>query len=300
MQVDDTPTTRQDPSASIVATADGAHTIQVRDTAFGGGPGSTYALHVGDFPRPRGIFPPGGQAGKDVRFKLLGQGGNSVVSPVSLPAEAGPWWDYFPAGPGWHSTLAGSIAPTPTALRVRPYRCFDEEDPAETSSPKVDQVKPLDWPVAFHGVLAGRGDRDAFAIKARAGETIQVEAYGERIGSPIDSIVEVFDPEGDLIGRSDDDACHDSRLVFKARDDGAYRIEIGDKRNEGGAAFLYRIEVEPPRPSLALFLPGPVRKSQARQVIAVPRGNRVTAYLGVRRDGFEAPVRVEAAGCRPG
>ena len=28
-------------------------------------------------------------------------------------------------------------------------------------------------------------------------------------------------------------------------------------------------------------------------MIAVPRGNRVMAYLGVRRDGFDAPVRVE-------
>ena len=33
----------------------------------------------------------------------------------------------------------------------------------------------------------------------------------------------------------------------------------GDRRREGGREFAYRIEVEQPRPSLTLFLPGPVR-----------------------------------------
>ena len=63
LQVDDTPTTRQDPFVSLVAPVDGLYVLQVRDTAFGGGPSSTYALHVGDYPRPKGIFPPGGQDG---------------------------------------------------------------------------------------------------------------------------------------------------------------------------------------------------------------------------------------------
>jgi hypothetical protein len=293
IHVDDTPTTRQDPFASLVAPVDGPYVLQVRDTAFGGGPNSTYALHVGDFPRPKGIFPPGGEAGKDARLTLLGAVGDSGFQTVSLPGDAGPWWDYYP-------TLGGSMAPTPTAIRVRPYPGVEEADLGETAPPRPDQLKAHDWPIAFHGVLAGPGDVDAFAIKARAGEVIQVETFGERIGSPIDSIVEIYDPENDLIGRNDDDACHDSRIVFKAGSDGTYRVEISDKRREGGAAFLYRVEVEQPRPSLGLFLPGPIRKSQARQVIAVPRGNRVTAYIGVRRDGFDAPVQIEASGLPSG
>ncbi len=95
------------------------------------------------------------------------------------------------------------------------------------------------------------------------------------------------------MGRNDDDATHDSRLTFQARADGPYGVLIRDKRLEGGPGYLYRIEVEEPRPSLTLFLAGPVRKSQARQVLAVPRGNRVLAHLGVRRDGIRGPVRIE-------
>lgn len=292
VQVDDTPTTRQDPFVSFVAPGDGRYVLQVRDTAFGGSPTSTYALHVGDFRRPQGIFPPGGQAGTDAHLKFLGEG-DSGINVVSLPSDAGPWWDFYPA-------LRGSTAPTPTPLRVRPYPSFEEADFAETAPPRLEGIKSREWPVAFHGVLAGPGDVDAFAFKARAGEMIQVETFSERIGSPMDSIVEIYDPAGNLVGRNDDDASHDSRVAFRTEMEGAYRVEISDKRRQGGPEFLYRIEVERPRSSLELFLAGPVRKTQARQVIAVPRGNRVTAYIGVRRDGFDAPVRVTVSGLPSG
>jgi hypothetical protein len=283
LHVDDTLLTRQDPFASLTAPADGRYILKVRDTAFGGGPTSTYALHVGDFPRPKAIYPPGGQAGKDLRLKLIGADGDEASVVLKPPGDADDWWDYYPS-------LNGSTAPTATPLRVRPYPCVDESETA----------KPHDWPVAFHGVLGRPGEVDSFAIRARAGEVIQVEAFAERVGSPLDSILEILDPDGRIVGRSDDDDCHDSRIVFKAAADGAFRIVISDKRREGGPAYLYRIEVEQPRPSLEVFLPGIVRKSQARQVIAVPRGNRVTAYLGVRRDGFDAPVHLQVEGLPKG
>jgi hypothetical protein len=293
IDVDDTLITKQDPFVSLVAPSDGRYILQIRDTAYGGGPSNTYAFHLGDFPRPKGIFPPGGQAGKDVRFKLLGAAADTTIQVVKLPNDTGPWWDYYPR-------LGRLTAPTPIPLRVRPYPCVDEADPAEAALPRALEIKPVNWPVAFHCVLARPGDVDAFAINGRAGQVMQVEVFAERAGSALDSIVEIYNPEGDLIGRNDDDACHDSRITFKAETSGAYRIEISDKRRGGGPAFLYRIEVDQPRPSLEIFLPSPVRKSQARQVIAVPKGNRVLAYLGVRRDGFDAPVRIEVSGLPKG
>ncbi len=282
---DDCPITRQDPFATVVAPADGKYTITIRETGFGGGPSSTYALHLGDFPRPTGVFPPGGQAGKPTRLRLLGIDDDHAFETVKLPGDAGPWWNYFPS-------REGRSAPTATPLRVRSYACVDEADVGE-SVPAPDRLEPHDWPVAFHGVIGGRGDVNAFAIGARAGQTIQVEAFAARLGSPLDPIIEVHDPDGDLVARNDDDATHDSRLTFQVRVDGPHRIEIRDKRLDGGPGFLYRIEVEEPRPALSVFLAGPVRKSQARQVIAVPRGNRVLAHVGVRRDGFRGPVRIE-------
>jgi hypothetical protein len=156
--VDDTPSTRQDPFTSIVAPADGTYTVLVRDAGFGGGPTSTYALHVGDFPRPTGVFPPGGQAGKEARLRLLGLGNGPAIQTFQLPESAGPWWDYFPA-------LSGRAAPTASILRVRPYACVEDADATETALPVPEKTAILDWPVAFHGTIGGRGDVDAFAVR---------------------------------------------------------------------------------------------------------------------------------------
>ena len=283
---DDTAATRQDPFATLVAPVAGAYVINIRDTNFGGGPSSTYALHVGDFPRPSAVFPPGGQAGKPVRITLSGLQAVDAEEELIPPADAGPWWDYYP-------TIDGRTAPTPMALRMRPYLSVHESDLAEAASSVVAAPRAQKWPIAFDGAIGGRGDQDEYRILVRAGDVIAVEAFAARLGSPLDSVLDVHDPSGALVTQNDDDLTHDSRVEFRARYDGSYAIGIGDKRGSGGPGFYYRIEVEQPRTSLTLFLAGTVRKSQSGQVIAVPRGNRVIAYLGVRRDGFEGPVRVE-------
>jgi hypothetical protein len=283
---DDSPATHQDPSISLSAPADGKYVVQIREMAFGGGPTGTYALHIGEFARPHGVFPGGVQAGRETRISLLGARGVESTEIVSPPGDAGPWWDYYPKRDGVQ-------APTPTPIRVRPYAGIDEPDNAEAAPPKLEELSTQEWPVAFHGAIGAPGDIDAYGVRAHAGEEIQVEVFAQRMSAPLDSILEIYSPAGNLIARNDDDDTHDSRLVFQAETEGTYRVQVYDKRRQGGRDFLYRIEVEQPRPALTVFPLGTVRKSQLRQVIAVPRGNRVMAYVGVRRDGFDAPVRLE-------
>ncbi len=58
-EADDTPLLKQDAFVSIHAPADGTYFVQARESAFGGDDLSRYLLHIGSFPRPRGIFPLG-------------------------------------------------------------------------------------------------------------------------------------------------------------------------------------------------------------------------------------------------
>jgi hypothetical protein len=176
-QADDTSLTRQDPFAAIVAMRDGTYTVRVCDTAFGGGPANTYALYVGDFPRPSGVVPPGGQAGERAHLTLRGVAAEPAAQVLDLPKNAASWWDYYPS-------FGGTTAPTPTAIRVRPYPCAEEGSSAGDRAPR-------NWPVAFHGVIGTPDEVDSFAIRAGEGETIQVEAFAERVGSPLDTILEV-------------------------------------------------------------------------------------------------------------
>src|SRR5262249_17995515 len=109
-----------------------------------------------------------------------------------------------------------------------------------------------------------------------------------------DTVVAVLDADGTVVAANDDDETHDSRVRVVIPADGEYVIRITDKRNQGGSAFIYRLEVDRPKPAVTVFLATQGRKSEDRNLIAVPRGNRVMAYLGVRRDGLDGPVSITA------
>lgn len=269
--VDDTPLFRQDPFVSLLAPADGTYVVQVRETNYGGADTSRYVLHVGDFARPAAVFPAGGQAGTDVGVKLLGDAGDTAQT-IKLP-PAGTPFEFFPAG-----------APTPNPFRVSNFPNVLE-----------GEAKVTAWPVAFNGVIEKPGEADTFRFRAAKGDEIDVQAFAFRIGSPLDSVVAVLDSRGEVVAANDDDETHDSRVRVTIPADGEYVVRVTDKRKQAGPRFIYRVELDRPKAGLSVFLPPPARKTQDRQVIAVPRGNRVTAYLGVRRDGVSGPVKLTAS-----
>jgi hypothetical protein len=285
--VDDTPLFRQDPFASLLAPADGIYTIQVRETNYGGGENSRYLLHVGTYPRPVAVFPPGGPGGTEVAVRFLGDAAGDFERTIKLPATAeGQWFELYPDD-------GKSAAPSPMPFRVSPFPNVLEAEPNDT--PRQANPSPAGWPIAFNGVIGKPGDVDCFTIRAAKGDEVEVEAFAYRLGSPLDTVVSVLTSSGESIAANDDDETHDSRVRFTAPAAGEYVLRITDKRGRGGPDFLYRLEVQRPQPNLRLFLAGPVRQSQIGQVVAVPRGNRVAVPLGVRRSGCDGDVAI-----RPG
>ena len=267
--VDDAPPFRQDPIASIVASTAGVYVVSVRDTAYGGGDAERYALHIGTFPRPAAIFPAGGPIGRETKISFLGTTGDEVVKPVDAT------FAYFP-------TDAAGKAPTPHPFRASSFPNVLEGDAA-----------PAAWPVAFNGIIARSGEVDEFKLQAKAGDRLEATAFAFRIGSPLDTVVSILDADGREVASNDDDETHDSRVRFTAPRDGVYVVRVQDKRKQGGPQFVYRIEVTKPTAGLSLFLATPGRKAQDRGTITIPRGNRVAAFLAVRRDGATGPVTIQ-------
>jgi hypothetical protein len=288
--VDDTPLFHQDPFITLLAPDDGLYTVQVRETNNGGGDASRYVLHIGTFVRPAAVFPPGGQAGTEVQVKLLGDAAGERTQIVKLPASA----DGF----AFHPSDGTTAAPTPNPFRISPFPNVIETEPND--DPKQANPSPHGWPVAFNGVIARPGDVDHFRFRAAKGDVIDVQAFAYRIGSPLDTVVAVLDSSGSVLAINDDCETHDSWIRVSIPADGDYVVRVADKKKGGNPAFFYRIELSRPRVGLTTFLAAPVRKSQDRQAIAVPRGNRVLAYLGVRRDGFEGPVTLNLGQLPPG
>lgn len=258
----------------MIATMDGNYVVAVRDTAFGGSDSDRYALHIGTFPRPLAIFPAGGPIGVETKLTLI-DGANGNRDLMVKPTTAN--FAFYPSD-------ANGTAPTANPFRASPFPNVIEGSEA-----------PAPWPVDLNGIIAKPGEVDEFKIQVKAGDQLEVVAYVFRIGSPLDTVVTVLDSDGTIVASNDDDETHDSRVRITASRDEHYVVRVQDKRKQGGPRFIYRIEVTKPATGLSLFLATPGRKTQDRGTVVVPRGNRVAAFLAVRRDGVTGPVTVRPA-----
>ena len=275
---DDTPLFRQDPFLSLLAPVDGTYVVAVHECNFGGSDTSRYLLHLGTFCRPSGVFPAGGQVGTKLEVALLGEAAGDVKTSIDLPKSA-EGYSFYPAE-------GGTPSPTAQPFRLSPF-------PNVLESAEKNAVVS-DWPVAFNGTIAKVGERDEFRFRAKQGDVIDIAAFAFRIGSPLDPVVTLLDGNLRELASNDDGETHDSHLRVPIPADGEYVVRVADKRKQAGPNFLYRIELTQPQSGVTIFAPGPLRKTQERQVITVPRGGRICTYLGVRRDGCSGPVKIAA------
>jgi hypothetical protein len=100
---------------------------------------------------------------------------------------------------------------------------------------------PVQLPVTINGRVFPREDVDIWSFDARKGQSIACDVSAARLGSPLDSHLEVLDPKGRRIAENDDAHGVDSFLRFTAPIDGVYQVRIRDTAFKGGQAYVYRL-----------------------------------------------------------
>jgi hypothetical protein len=273
----------QDPVLSILADRDGEYFIEVRHSMYNG-TNDQYRLHVGTFSRPTAIFPAGGQAGSELKVRIIGDPKGEWTQSVKLPDTAGDL--------GFIAMADGVPAPTPNRLRVSPFPNVIEGE--------GDSVTSL--PAAFNGIIAKPGETDSFRFRAKKGESFRFTAMANALGSPLNPAISIrpanakgnsglqraadstpaqhgFANPGGLMRET-----HDSVLEFTAGTDGEFVLAIEDERGEAGPDFVYRIEAAPATNPVYTSIasePENQQQPQARQTIAVAPGNRMTCQVAL-------------------
>ena len=289
--VDDTPLYGQDPFLSLVAPSDGLYGVQVNEVNFEGDENSRYALHLGTFPRPASVYPAGGRVGERISVRFEGDASGALMRQITLPGSEVTAFGLFPED-------HGQTPPTSIPFRVSAFENLLESEPNDRPDQIVVSASAL--PVAFNGILEKNGDVDCFRFRMTKGQECQFEAFADRIGSPVDTLISILDSDGTVLVANDDYGSHDSRLVFRAPSTGEFLFRISDQRGAGGGNYVYRVEAVTPQPAIVSFLPRPDRLSQERQAISVPRGNRVLTFLAVRRHGVDSEVVLAPQGLPQG
>lgn len=176
--------------------SDGKYTISISDRDREGGGSYFYRLNAGAIPYLTAAFPLGVRAGQPAEVKVEGVnlGGVQLVK-VEPPKSADGWMTVplrvkTPQGETLNK-LELAVGDTPEVLEKEP-----NDTPAE--------AQPVTVPVAIDGhIYSGRrdapADEDYFRFHARKGEHLTLEVAAARLGSPLDSLIEVLDDQGRAI-----------------------------------------------------------------------------------------------------
>jgi hypothetical protein len=292
---DDTPLLRRDPCASVVVPEDGEYTILIRESSYEGKPNFRYRLHIGNFPRPVAVYPPGARPDEKRRVTFIGDAKGDQVAELTMPAGRDTHAAAVAEGP-WRP-------PSGVPIRVSDIPYVDEQEPNEgTREASPAEAPPV--PVAFHGILSKKEDKDWFRFQAKKGQRLRAQVFARALRSPLDSVIIIRNIKGgESLGYNDDpgQGTPDSRLDVTIPEDGTYLINIRDQLYRSGPDFTYRIEVAPRRPLLGATLPYAKRAdSQLDKMICIPRGNRVARVINISRQNLGCDVALQASGLPAG
>ncbi|WP_040351765.1 PPC domain-containing protein [Blastopirellula marina] len=284
---DDAPLLYQDCVCSLIAPEDGRYILQVRESSYGGNGAASYRLHVGEFPRPLGVYPGGGRPGEEVEITMVGDAGGEKKTRVKLPDAPGVFQFFAQDEKG--------IAPSPNRMRVIDIPNALEAEPNDAQA----EATPMEAPGAANGAIGGKGDTDYFKFSAKKGEQYDIRVYSrEPLRSPLDPVVNVYRSNGGSVGGNDDSGGLDSFYRLKVPEDDDYLVRVIDHLQKGGPEFIYRIEITRVVPALTMGVP------EVRQYVShfaeVPQGNNYALLLSAKRENWGGDLNAVLTDLPPG
>jgi hypothetical protein len=158
----------------------GTYYVRVTDYQHGGRASAFYRIIAGEFPLVLGANPLGVRKGASGEIALRGY---HVAGKVAVRGE----------------TSGGSE----DNLTLRPEHAFNTVRVAVGEEPEVTaQGGTIPIPVTVNGRIAERGAENRYRFAARKGEQLVLEVNARRMGSDLDSYLEVLDAQGKPIERA--------------------------------------------------------------------------------------------------
>jgi hypothetical protein len=192
----------------------------------------------------------------------------------------------------------GAIVSNRVPFAIDAVRDVVEREPND--APK--NAAKLALPVIVNGRIQAAGDVDVFAVTGRPGDQIVAEVTARRLGSPLDSVIELTDAAGARLAVSDDVADRgaglithqaDSRITVTLPAAGTYYLRIGDLQRKGGAEYGYRLRVGAPQPDFDVRVtPAEINAGAGTSVV-------LTAHA-IRKDGFAGDIALSLKDAPPG
>ena len=225
----------------------GTYYIRVADYQESGKATHFYRIKVGKFPLVTGAYPQGVQQGKTREISLRGYNLDTKISVKGVPSE------------GSEDTTV-----------LRPNHSFNELKLAVNREPEVDsaglnrslaQAQAVALPVTINGRIDGPVG-NYYRFHARKGQKLVLEVNARRLGSDLDSFLEVLDSKGNPIERATVRATIETSTTLSERDSSTRGIRIQSRSglNVGDylmiGAEIIRLEEIPDSPDADVIVEG--------------------------------------------
>lgn len=289
---DDTALLRTDSFVSTVAPEDGDYRVLIREAAYEGSDACQYRLHIGNFPRPKAIYPLGGQPGETLEFTFYGDPSGPIKKTVTLPNQLSSPYPIYPD----HDGLS---APSPHWVTISPIAHVEESGDHHVRENALS-LPPI--PSAAHGILSEAQKSDWYRFTAKKDDALILQMIARELRTPVDSVLNLYDAKGKRLGGNDDTGgSPDSKFPWTCPSDGEYFIQVSDQLKRGGEDFSYRLEINRKSPSITASLPTVERNnSQKWKTFSVAKGNRYAAVVNVAKENVACDVAFNAESLPPG
>jgi hypothetical protein len=189
---------RPDPVLTFKIPADGTYTISVSDLRLGGSASHFYRLTAGAIPYVSRVFPLSVRGGQSSEVEISGADlGGLRKTTVQAPSAKAQW-----------QTL-------PVRVKTSLGESLNKVQLAVTEEPEIIETEPnndaahaqrLAVPVTVNGHVSGGAkgtpDQDYFRFSAKRGQHLTIDVAAARLGSPLDSALDVLDADGHDIPRA--------------------------------------------------------------------------------------------------
>ena len=172
----------------------GNYYIAVQDRAGRGGDQFHYRLTVGELPYVTALFPAGVRRGTVRKVQLQGYNLGGLREVELDGRNGGPDITVLPL----RVMTASGPAVNLVRYEVDDYPEVSEREPNDD----LERAQPITVPATIEGRIGRPNDRDLYRFPARKDDVIAVEVMARRLGSPLDSFLEILDSAGAPVRRA--------------------------------------------------------------------------------------------------
>jgi hypothetical protein len=277
-----------DPLLIFKATKAGRYIVQLAgfahppaaDVRFTGGSTLVYRLHLSAGPVVTQIYPAVVASSGKTEVELAGHNLDPQKTRLTLEPK-----DLRREGDLGFVMPPGALQPIQVLVTTKPAAV--EKEPNNNR----EQATALQPGGAVGGRISDKADVDRFAIPMKKGEKLQARLFSRRIGIPLDALLKVEAPDGQVLTSADDESEQrpDPVVAWTAAADGPHYLVVEDLFHQGGADKAYVVEVSAPAPGVEVSL------ADAKPVV-IEAGKTAALKASVKLlNGFKEPLVARVA-----